>query len=372
MPSHDHQPQYKKVAEILRERIQHGDYLVNEIPALRRLASKMNVSHIVARKAVEILIKDDLLIQHPNGRLIPKLQRQHSGRSGLRVAFLAPAFDSGYVSMVRMAAQLVAAESGALLRPMDYVHWNDLVIEEALEKFDGVILLASTEAIPLNVLEHFRNASARLVTVDYDLTDRGIPCVSLFRASNIKLLLDHLQQLGHERVDCFNTQPVCQETQARIEFWHRGSIARDMHGELINEPVHSYERPIVRAYEVMRRRLTEGYPLGTGIFFPNEATANGAMRALSEHGLQIGRDISVCSIGDLGGARYHMPSLTSLEMPDAAVLLRHCFDWMKSSSLPWEGTLLVKPERVSLFVGESTGPSKSTRALSSKLMSSAQ
>lgn len=355
MPSRDNQPQYRKVAEILRERIQHGDYLVSEIPSLRRLASKMNVSHIVARKAVEVLIKDDLLVQHSNGRLTPKVQNQDPGRSGLRVAFLAPAFDSGYMSMVRMAAQLVAAESGALLRPMDYVHWNDLVIEEALDKFDGVILVASTEAIPPNVREHFSNASARLVTVDYDLTERGIPCVSLFRASNIKLLLDHLKQLGHKRVDCFNTQPVCQETQARIEFWHSGIISRDLQGELINEPVHSYERPIVRAYEVMRRRLMEGYRLGSGIFFPNEATANGAMRAMSEQGIQIGRDVSVCTIGDQGGARYHMPSLTSLEMPDAAALLRPCFDWMKMASRSWQGPLLVKPERVSLFIGESTG-----------------
>lgn len=349
------QPQYKKVADVLRERILHGDYIVNEIPSLRRLASKMGVSHIVARKAVEVLIKDDLLVQYPNGRLMPKVPRHRAEREGLQVAFLAPAFDSQYMSMVRIGAQIVAAESRSLLRPMDYVHWNDLVIEEALNNFDGVILLASTEEIPPNVLDALSAAPTCLMTVDYDLTARGIPCLSLFRASNIRHLLDHLQSLGHCHVDCLNTQPICQETAARIEFWRQGTQERKMQGSLINDPVRSYERPIVRAYEVVSRRLEKGEKFGSAVFCPNESTANGAMRAFSEHGLEIGRDISVCAVGDFGGARYSTPSLTSLQMPDVATLLRPCFDWIKSKKRKWSGPLLVKPQETVLFIGESTG-----------------
>lgn len=351
-------PQYQQVADTLRQRIEHGDYLHNEIPAVRRLATKMNVSHIVARKAVESLIKDGLLVQQPNGRLMPRTRAHESSAAQLRIAFLAPAFASGFTTIVRIAVEQVVAEVGGLMRPVDYVHWNDQVIEEVLESFDGVVLLASTEPLPESTLRHLISAAAKVVTVDLDLTAHEIPCVSLFRATSIAKLIDHLAQLGHTEIDCFNTQPVCQEIRARIEAWRSGLTSRGLSGNLINEPVKTYDRNIVRAYNEMGRLLDEGFKLSRAVFFTNESAAKGAMRALSERGIKIGTEISICAIGDLSEARFLIPSLTSVEMPEATSLLRPCLKWMEKPSAKWKGPLLLEAPEISCFIGESTGVPK--------------
>lgn len=352
-------PQYQQVADTLRERIEHGDYLHTEIPAVRRLAMKMNVSHIVARKAVESLIKDGLLAQQANGRLMPRTRLHESSAAQLRIAFLAPAFASGFTTIVRIAVEQVVAEFNGLMRPVDYVHWNDQVIEEVLESFDGVVLLASTEPLPESTLRHLTNAAAKVVTVDLDLTVHKIPCVSLFRATSIQKLINHLAGLGHKEVDCFNTQPICQEIRARIESWRSSLTTYGLSGNLINEPVKTYDRPIVRAYTEMGRLLDDGFKLSRAIFFTNESAAKGAMRALSERGIRIGTDISICAIGDLSEARFLIPSLTSVEMPDATLLLRPCLRWMEKASAPWKGPLMVEAPQIFCFIGESTGVPKS-------------
>lgn len=52
------------------------------------------------------------------------------------------------------------------------------------------------------------------------------------------------------------------------------------------------------------------------------------MRALSEAGLEIGRDVSVCAVNDENLGRYLLKSLTALESPPRAHDLRHPIDWM--------------------------------------------
>ncbi len=355
-------PLYQQVAETLRQRIEHGDYLHNEIPAVRRLAQRMNVSHIVARKAVESLIKDGLLVQHSNGRLMSRALKDDLNTSPAKIAFLAPAFPSGFTTMVRIAVEQVVAECGGLLRPVDYVHWNDSIIEEVLESYDGVVLLASSEVLPASALLNLAGASAKVVTVDKDLTEHGLPCVSLFHPKGISRLVEHLVEYGHKEIDCFNTQPVCEEIGARIAAWREAVVQHGLTGQLINEPVHSYERNITRAYSEMSRLLDEGHRFGSALVFTNEDAAKGAMRALCEHGIHAGEDISICAVGDLCESRYHIPSITCVEMPDAASLLRPVVRWMSSSASRWSGPLFLEQPQISFFAGESTAAPKAARA----------
>jgi len=83
--------------------------------------------------------------------------------------------------------------------------------------------------------------------------------------------------------------------------------------------------------------------------------AIGACRALTEAGLQVGRDVSVCTFGGDGACRFHTPSITCLEHADPAPYLRLWCEWIGRSCSGWVGPLALRlPDR--LFHGESTAP----------------
>ena len=94
------------------------------------------------------------------------------------------------------------------------------------------------------------------------------------------------------------------------------------------------------------------------------------MRACYEAGLAVGRDVAVCTINNEPTGWYFCPSLTGLEAPDFEPLLEPCFRWFAAGSegdesvdadQGWEGDLLIEPEDIPLFIGESTDPERAAQ-----------
>jgi DNA-binding LacI/PurR family transcriptional regulator len=78
------------------------------------------------------------------------------------------------------------------------------------------------------------------------------------------------------------------------------------------------------------------------------------MRACYEHGLVVGRDVSICTMNIEAPARFMTPSVTGLDTPNLHKLLGQCFDWFSDND-DWEGTRRLEPSRPKFFKGESTG-----------------
>ncbi|MBN1674852.1 MAG: substrate-binding domain-containing protein [Kiritimatiellae bacterium] len=346
---------YLDTARLIRERLLRGDYALGEIPGERELAVQSGVSHMTARKAVQTLLDEGWLRRRGNGRLAPAAA-EAKREAGMLVGFLAPAYVSGHTDRLRAALERCAAGRGVRVRPVDYVHWSDPVLGEAIASFDGTFLVPSSEAMPPHVIDRLRGRPRPLVSLELDLTAHGIPSLDLFPTASIDRLLDHLAALGHRHIVCLNTQPANPITQERIARWRFWCARQGVDGALIDEPVEPFHSALERAYTVMARRLKARAFAGTAIVAVTEAAALGAMRALRERGFRIGRDISIGAVNDEGLARYLNPTLTALQMPDPAPYLEFCLDWMAAGGGEWAGPLLIQPSDVPLFKGESTGP----------------
>jgi LacI family transcriptional regulator len=114
-------------------------------------------------------------------------------------------------------------------------------------------------------------------------------------------------------------------------------------------------KPIESAYQTIREALEEGRPVGSALFCTTGPAAIGAMRALHESQLEIGSDVSVCAVNSEGLGKFLLKSLTALEAPPRSLYLRKVSEWMLGDG-DWEGPLLIQPDDVPLFAGESTGP----------------
>ena len=347
-------PKYLDIAKLLETRIRHGDYALMKLPGEVALAEEAGVSRMTARKALEHLTGKGILVKKSNGRR--EINRHSdSPATRLQVAFLAPAYTSPHADRLRIATERSVHALGGRLRPIEYVHCEDPLIGNTLETFDGVFLVSQPEALSDRVFDLLKGPPCRVVALDVDMTSHGIPSIQIWPPVFIQHLLDHLDQQGHRNIDCFNVQPLHPEIQGRIRQWQLWTALHNVEGELINEPVEIFGDAAHHACSVMKRRLKTGDIKGSALLTLTESAAFGASRALQEAGYKLGRDISLCTVGDTNFYDLFCPSITALAMPDPQPYLQLCLQWMRNRSQPWVGPLLLQPSQPELFIGESTG-----------------
>lgn len=344
---------FTDVMQVVERRIAAGDYMLKDLPGERRLAEEVGVSYMTARKAVHELIAKNVLSRRPNGSLAvhPGVR---SAPAATRVAVLTPAYPSPHLVRCRLAISQAADGRNVLFRPVEYVHWYDPAVSEAIEGSDGLLVIPSTEPIPPSLLKTFSGGDRKVVFFDDDMTAHGIPSIRLFASGHIAKLFDHLWKRGHRRIDCLNAQGRNDEIDRRIGQWRVWLESRGAAGTLWDRPAEPFTDPVATAYDAMWRALEEA-ERPRAIVCTTQPAALGAIRACHDAGLAVGRDIAICTINNEPTGRYFCPSLTGLEFPDVEPLLEPCFKWFGSTQQRWQGGLLVVPARPTLFVGESTG-----------------
>jgi DNA-binding LacI/PurR family transcriptional regulator len=347
------------VLQILRRRIDHGDYLMRELPTERELASETGVSRMTARKALIELIRDGMLAREPNGRVAVR----SAALGGLRrVAFLVPSLVSPDVEEWRLALDRIAASFKTTVRTVMYLHWDDPILHQALSTVDGVFLYCSAEPVPDSIIARMRSCGRPVVSIDQDLTVQGIPSVRLFPPSFVHRLLDEIATLGHASCDCFNIQTVDVVIEQRLAQWNLWRAHRRIPGALLGTPIAAFATPLAQAYAQMGRLLDAGGLTATALLCTTAPAAIGAIRAMHDRGIRVGSDVSVCVFNDEGLAPYVTPSLTSVRMPDPSPYLSVCLEWMQRGGEQWLGPMLLQPDQVTLFRGESTGPASTKQA----------
>jgi DNA-binding LacI/PurR family transcriptional regulator len=341
-------------AQLIEKRIAFADHVVTGIPSERQLAEELGLSRTTVRKAVQHLLDQGTLTRQSNGRLDVALASDKPPTK--TIGFIAPVGTSSnrdeWHESLSGVVQALPETQPIVMRTVLYAHWADPAIQEALAGFDGAFFFGPAEIIPKWLLTKIQESTCRVISVDKDYSAFGLPSIQLFTPTAENKLFDHLLRLDHRRIDCVNTQFEDPVIQNRIAAWKAYLESRDLKGQL-----HSLtqRKPIESAYRIVRDALQDGRLLASALFCTTGPAAIGAMRALHEAGLKVGDDVAVCAVNSEGFGRYLLPSLTALEAPPRSLLLHRSVEWMMSDE-EWQGPLLVQPEDVPLFEGESTGP----------------
>lgn len=340
-----------KRAELAREmiegRIAHADYVLAGLPGERQLAQELGLSRATVREALQLLVSEGTLVRGENGRLGVAA----TGAAQKTVAFASLVRPSPDVELWREGALGALEGRDAVMRSVAFAHWDDAVLSDALTNFDALFLVPPSEPIPTRLARKMRTGRCRVVVLDQDESAAGLLCATLFPPASLAKLFAHFADLGHTRIDCLNTQAPVPEIRGRIAAWRAFLAERGLGGQLRSK---AERMPVLSAYEHVREALEEGKPLASALFCTTGPAAIGAMRALHEAGVQVGRDISVGAINSEGLGRFLCPSLTALEAPPRSLVLRPAVEWMLGED-EWSGTLLLQPDDAPLFEGESSG-----------------
>ncbi len=346
---------FTDVMATLERRIAAGDYMLKDLPGERRLAEETGVSYMTARKAVTCLIERGVLARRPNGTLVVGAGGGAAGQ-GPKVVLLTPAYPSIHLLHCRHAVAQAANDHGVRFRPVEYVHWYDPSVNDALAGADGVFVIPNTEPLPAAVIKAFLAPERKVVFLDDDMTGHGIPSVRFFAPRHVVGVFDHLRKLGHRTIDCLNVQGHSHEIGQRIGEWRNWLARHSLAGTLHDHPVAAYGDPTAAAYRSIQlfiQRFRSRLP--SALVCTTQPAAVGAIRACHDAGLKAGEAISIAAINCEPTGRYFCPSLTGLETPDIGPLLEGCFSWFAAGGSGWQGPLLVTPHSPRLHKGESTG-----------------
>jgi DNA-binding LacI/PurR family transcriptional regulator len=344
-------PKFTEVMSVIERRIREGDYLLSDIPSERKIAEETGVSYMTARRAVLKLLDQNVLIRRPSGAL--DVHPAYAERAKpAEVVLLYPAYPSTYLTQLRGLVSEFAQKQTVGLRPAQFVHWDETTVVEAVEQARGTFIIPYGPEIPTRLQECFR--SNKVVILDGDFTEVGLPSIRLFADKCIERVMEHLYSLGHRHVDCLNAQHRNHEIDRRINIWEKWLRKRSLQGQLWDTPARVFTDPTIMAYRQMSDLIDRKLTGATAFVGTTCPAVIGAMRACWERGVRIGEDISICAVNIEPPAEFFCPSITGLNTPDLSEVLEKCFLWFSSRQV-WRGPKLLEPTESFLFEGESTG-----------------
>ena len=178
----------------------------------------------------------------------------------------------------------------------------------------------------------------------------GVTNIVLDHKRAARLALEHLKELGHERIAFLQGHVFSSDSEDR---W-KGvcSVAQEMGLEMDADLIVNLEvddpSPLV-GYPYAKQLLARKKPF-TALFAYNDISAIGAIRAIREEALRVPQDVSVVGFDDIQWAAFHTPSLTTVRQPlgkmgqiAAETVIRMIEDHgVSSSEIAIEPTLVVR------------------------------
>jgi LacI family transcriptional regulator len=286
----------------------------------------------------------------------------------MSVGVLAPDLSEGYFTRVMngVVQELTSAHYFYFTACHD---WKRELIEKYPRMFveravDGFLLLNTPSdhiEVPVPVVAisaHSRVENVTNIVLDHHLA--------------VEQALTHLHSLGHRRIAFMRgpraipdsdfrweaIQQVAQEIDLKLD--NALAIRIDSAGWSMKDGYHPMAPEI--GYIPMQALLQRTRDF-TAVFCFNDIAAIGAIRALSDAGLSVPKDVSVVGFDDIQSAAYSTPSLTTVRQPltemgkrGAEILL----DRIANRESPFPSEIVMAPE---LVVRESTGPAPANPAI---------
>ncbi|MFN8528642.1 MAG: substrate-binding domain-containing protein, partial [Anaerolineae bacterium] len=215
---------------------------------------------------------------------------------------------------------------------------------------DGFILHALRENDPR--IAYLQEQEFPFVVFGRLQPDEGDQWIDLDGAAGVEMAVQHLAELGHERIGYLGPPREQHLTHVR---WN-GFVKGMNDANLRIDPALIFEGDFSeKSGQRGTHELLDSSNPPTGIICSNDRMAFGAMRAIQARGLVVGKDVSVVGFDDIPLAHYSHPPLTTISQPFHEIgkmLFKLLMSRVSRTAKPIPGGIMFKPI---LQVRQSTG-----------------
>jgi DNA-binding LacI/PurR family transcriptional regulator len=179
-------------------------------------------------------------------------------------------------------------------------------------RVEGLLILASSLRVDEEVIMAQRSSAIPVVVIGREVGTKDIPTIVTDNVGGSYLAVKHLIELGHSRIGFILGPSAYIDSRQR---WEGGAQAMRDHGLVVDESL-TVEEEVAgwgpeAGYASMQALLAR-LPRPTAVFAFDDASAFGAIRAISEAGLRVPEDISVVGFDDLSASAFYNPPLTTV------------------------------------------------------------
>jgi LacI family transcriptional regulator, galactose operon repressor len=178
------------------------------------------------------------------------------------------------------------------------------------KQVDGVLVVPAGDA-PGSV-EIARQQGTAMVVLDRRVPNSQVDIVRCDSESGAFQVVSHLIGLGHHRIALLSGPMTVSTAKDRLAGYRRALTAA---GLTIEDKLIDYGRFVNDSGYEMTRHVLQLSPRPTALFAANNLIAMGALRALSEAGLDVPDDMSLVSVDDVPATLTAHPFLTVAVQP---------------------------------------------------------
>ena len=183
---------------------------------------------------------------------------------------------------------------------------------EVLKDVDGLVCIGK---FCDREIRKFMNICKNIVFLDRPVDKYKITSITMDFDQSVRDALHYLEALGHKKIAYLGGQEYVGNHEPIMDLRKRAYLnymkRHNLDGEtwVLEESFNS-----ASGYDMMKKILSmKKRP--TAVFAASDAIAIGAMRAVSEAGLSVPKDISIIGFNDVDACKYTTPALTTIHAP---------------------------------------------------------
>ncbi|OZS43345.1 LacI family DNA-binding transcriptional regulator [Photobacterium sanguinicancri] len=241
-------------------------------------------------------------------------------KSGNSVGLVLSDFTGSYFGILLKQASVSADLMGKQLLIADghnHAESELKAVHSLVEKKSDVIVLYSRQLSPDQIIALNQSIDIPLVNVGRELPQEAGYSIAFDQKHAVEMAVDHLVQLGHRSMMYLGPEPITPTSISRLAGFKDAISHRAELG--ISTQFSTSEFGYIEGYQAGKKIVASGI-LPTAMVIASDDIAIGCIKAFTESGIQIPRDISIVSIDNDPCSPFVTPSLTTVDVPIQEVM----------------------------------------------------
>ncbi|OEF07144.1 LacI family DNA-binding transcriptional regulator [Vibrio genomosp. F10] len=241
-------------------------------------------------------------------------------KSGNSIGLVLSDFTGSYFGILLKQASVSADLMGKQLLIADGHNQAESelkAVHSLVEKRCDVIVLYSRMLSSDQITALNQSIDIPIVNVGRQLPENAGYSISFDQQHAVKMAVDHLVESGHRSITYLGPTPSTPTSTSRSQGF---TLAINQH---TTTKIESYQHPcefgFIEGYQAGKALLSKG-SLTSAIVAASDDIAIGCIKAFSEQGMSVPKDISIISIDNDPCSAFVTPSLTTVEIPIQAIM----------------------------------------------------